>query len=309
MSFVDTVPLSMTGTTQGFDVDAATDRPERSADANTYNAFTGYFQTMGIPLLRGRDFNVQTDGQNVAIINETMAGHLFPNQDPIGRLMRADKTRYTVIGVARNSKLRFVGEDPVNCVYLLLGAAPERAFSFFGISTIVKTSLNPQRLARPVRDQIAALDPNMAVFNTETMQEHVNKSLLLPRISALLFGIFGAVGLTLAAIGLYGVMSYSVRRRTREIGIRMALGARPGAVLRMVLGQGLVLTGVGLAIGLGIALGLGRFTASLLYGISGTDLLTFLTVPAVLLVAATVAIVVPALRAAHVKPTTALRYE
>ena len=157
VSFVDTVPLSMTGTTQGFDVDAATDRPERSADANTYNAFTGYFQTMGIPLLRGRDFNVQTDGQNVASINETMAGHLFPNQDPIGRLMRADKTRYTVIGVARNSKLRFVGEDPVNCVYLLLGAAPERAFSFFGISTIVKTSLNPQRLARPVRDQIAAL--------------------------------------------------------------------------------------------------------------------------------------------------------
>jgi predicted permease len=309
VSFVDTVPLSMTATTQGFDVDAATDRPERSADANTYNVFSGYFQTMGIPLLRGRDFNVQTDGQNVAIINETMAGHLFPNQDPIGRLMRADKTGYTVIGVARNSKLRFVGEDPVNCVYLLLGAAPERAFSFFGISTIVKTSLNPQRLARPVRDQIAALDPNMAVFNTETMQEHVNKSLLLPRISALLFGIFGAVGLTLAAIGLYGVMSYSVRRRTREIGIRMALGARPGAVLRMVLGQGLVLTGVGLAIGLGIALGLGRFTASLLYGISGTDLLTFASVSAVLLAAAIVAVVVPAFRAAHVEPTTALRYE
>jgi len=141
------------------------------------------------------------------------------------------------------------------------------------------------------------------------MQEHVNKSLLLPRISALLFGIFGAVGLTLAAIGLYGVMSYSVRHRTREIGIRMALGARPGTVLRMVLRQGLALTGVGLAIGLSIALGLGRFTASLLYGISGTDLLTFVTVSAVLLAAAIVATVVPAFRAAHVEPTTALRYE
>ena len=160
-----------------------------------------------------------------------------------------------------------------------------------------------------MRDQIAALDPTMAVFNTETMQEHVNKSLLLPHISAWLFGIFGAVGLTLAAIGLYGVMSYSVRRRTREIGIRMALGARPGTVLRMVLGQGLALTGVGIVIGLGIALGLGRFTSSLLYGISGTDLPTFVTVPAVLLAAAIVAIVVPAFRAAHVEPTTALRHE
>jgi ABC-type antimicrobial peptide transport system permease subunit len=160
-----------------------------------------------------------------------------------------------------------------------------------------------------VRDKIATLDPSMAVFNTETMQAHVDKSLLLPRLSALLLVIFGAVGLTLAAIGLYGVMSYSVRRRTREIGIRMALGARPGAVLKMVLRQGLLLTGIGLGIGLGIALGLGRFTASLLYGISGTDLLTFVTVPAVLLAAATAAVVVPAFRAAHINPTTALRHE
>ena len=147
------------------------------------------------------------------------------------------------------------------------------------------------------------------LFNTGTMQEHVDKSLLLPRISAWLLGIFGAVGLTLAAIGLYGVMSYSVRRRTREIGIRMALGARPGNVLRMVLGQGLVLTGVGLAIGLGIALALGRFTASLLYGISGTDPLTLAAVSAVLFSAAAVAVVVPASRAAHVDPNTALRYQ
>jgi predicted permease len=309
VSFVDTVPLSIAGTSFDFSVDAAKDRPERSAEVNVYNVGSGYFQTMGIPLLRGSDFNLQTNNQNVAIVNETMAGHLFPKQDPIGRLMRTGKAPYTVIGVARNSKSRTLGEEPVSCAYLFLGAAPEKSVSFFGISTIVKTSVNPQRLARPVREQIAALDPTMAVFNTETMQEHVNKSLLLPRISALLLGVFGAVGLTLAAIGLYGVMSYSVRRRTREIGIRMALGARPGAVLRMVLGQGLALTGVGLAIGLSIALGLGRFTASLLYGVSGTDLLTLVTVSAVLLAAAIVAIVVPAFRAAHVEPTTALRYE
>ena len=124
-----------------------------------------------------------------------------------------------------------------------------------------------------------------------------------------MLGIFGTVGLTLAAIGLYGVMSYSVRRRTREIGIRMALGARPGAVLKMVLAQGLALTGIGLVIGLGIAVGLGRFTASLLYGISGTDLPTFIAVHGVLLAVALLATVVPAFRAARVQPTTALRHE
>jgi predicted permease len=309
VSFVDIVPLSMAGTNSNFDVDASPDRPAQSATAYILSVGSGYFQTMGIPLLRGRDFNPQPERQSVAIINETMARHLFTNQDPVGRLIRSGRTSYTVIGVARNSKLRFIGEDPVNCIYLHLGAAPRNVVSFFGITTIVKTSVDPQRLARQVRDQIAALDANMAVFNTGTMQEHVNKSLLLPRISAWLLGVFGAVGLTLAAIGLYGVMSYSVRRRTREIGIRMALGARPGSVLRMVLGQGLVLTGVGLAIGLGIALALGRFTASLLYGISGTDLPAFVIASVVLLAAAAVAVLVPASRAAHVEPTTALRYE
>lgn len=214
-----------------------------------------------------------------------------------------------MIGVARNSKSRTLGEAPVNAAYLSLEAAPEKVFSFFGISIIVRTWANPAQAARPVRDQIAALDPTMAVFNTETMQEHVGRALLLPRISALLLGIFGTVGLTLAAIGLYGVMSYSVRRRTREIGIRMALGARPGAVLKMVLAQGLALTGLGLAIGLGIAIGLGRFTASLLYGVSGTDLPTFVAVHTVLLAVALLATVVPAFRAAHVQPTTALRHE
>jgi predicted permease len=303
VSFVDNVPLSMTATTHGFESDV----PGQTANANVDNVFSGYFQTMGIPFVRGRDFNLRSDSANVAIVNQTMASHLFASQDPVGRSMRSGNRLYTVIGVVRNSKLRFVGEDPINCVYLLLGAASEKDLSLFGISTLVKTSTSPHQLIRPVRDQIAALDPNMAVFNTETMREHVSKALLLPRISALLLGVFGAVGLTLATIGLFGVMSYSVRRRTREIGIRMALGARPGDVLRMVLRQGLALAGVGLAIGLGLSLALGRFTASLLYGISGTDPLTLCVVSAVLLGAATVAVVVPAFRAAHLEPTAALR--
>jgi predicted permease len=309
VSFVGVVPLSIGATSNNFDVEATKDRPKQTVQANVNNVGSGYFETMGISLLRGRDFNIQTDDQHTAIINETMAANLFKGQDPIGRQMRQDKDTYTVIGVARNSKSRTIGEKASEAAYLFLNAAPEKANSFFGTTIVVKTRMNPMALSQLVRKQITALDENMAVFNMETMQEHVDKSLLLPRISALLLGIFGVVGLTLAGIGLYGVMSYSVRRRTREIGIRMALGARRYAVLRMVLGQGLVLTGVGLGIGLVIALVVGRFTASVLYGTSGTDPLTFVVVAGVLLVAATVAVLVPALRAAHVEPTVALRYE
>jgi ABC-type antimicrobial peptide transport system permease subunit len=160
-----------------------------------------------------------------------------------------------------------------------------------------------------VRAQVAALDPNLAVFNIESMQEHVNKSLLIPKLSAVLLGVFGAVGLMLATVGLYAVLSYSVRRRTREIGIRMALGAHAGGVLRMVARQGLLLACVGLAIGLGISLAVWRFAASFLYGISATDSVTFIGVPLVLLAVAVVAALLPALRASRVDPMEALKYE
>jgi predicted permease len=309
VSFVGVVPLSIGGASDNFAVDASQGHPAQNHTAFVDTVGAGYFQTMGIPLLRGRGFASQLDGPSAAIINETTAAHLFPGQDPIGRTIRQDQTKYTIIGIARDSKLRTIGEKPSDAVYLFLNAVPEKANSIFGTTILVRTSMDPRTLASSVRDQVAALDPNMAVFNTETMQEHVDKSLLLPRISALLLGIFGAVGLTLAAIGLYGVMSYSVRQRTREIGIRMALGAKRPTVLRMVLRQGLILTAIGLAIGLAIAVALGRFTASVLYGTSGTDLLTFVTVSLVLLITAIAAVLVPALRAAHVEPTTALRYE
>jgi predicted permease len=309
VSFVGVVPLSIGASNNNFEVEATKDHPKQSVNADDNNVGSGYFKTMSIPLLRGRDFISQTDDQHVAIINETMASHLFPGQDPIGRMIHQDKEQYTVIGVVRNSKLRTIGEKPTDAVFLFLNAAPEKANSFFGTTIIIKTFVNPLVMNQSVREQIAALDPNMAVFNVETMQEHVDKSLLLPRISALLLGVFGVVGLTLAAIGLYGVMSYSVRCRTREIGIRMALGAKPREVLRMILRQGLTLTAIGLAIGLAIALIVGRFAASVLYGTSGSDLLTFIAVSAVLLATAGVAIMIPALRAAHVEPTVALRYE
>ena len=309
VSFLTIVPLSLGTSNDDFEAPAMKDHAGKKVNADVNSVGSRYFETMSIPLLRGRDFSLQAGDKNAAIINERMAAELFPGQDPIGQTLHQSKSNYTVVGVARNSKLRTLGEQTGNCVYLFLNAAPEKAISFFGITTLVKTHGDPERAAKAVRDQIAALDPNMAVFNTETMQDHVDKSLLLPRISALLLIVFGAVGLTLASIGLYGVMSYSVRRRTREIGIRMALGAKPPAVLRMVFQQGMILTGIGLAIGIAISLVLGRFTATLLYGTSGADPVTFVVVSAVLLGTSVLAVLIPAVRAAHVQPTVALRCE
>jgi putative ABC transport system permease protein len=309
VSFLTVVPLSLGTSSDDFEAPATKDRAAKKVDADVNSVGARYFETMSIPLLRGRDFSAQAGDKNAAIINEHMAQELFPGQDPIGQTLHQSKTNYTVIGVVRNSKLRTLGEQAGRCVYLFLNAAPEKAISFFGITVMVKTQGDPERAAKAVREQIAALDPNMAVFNAETMQDHVDKSLLLPRISALLLGIFGAVGLTLASIGLYGLMSYSVRRRTREIGIRMALGAKPPMVLRMVFRQGMILTGIGLAIGVAISLVLGRFTASLLYGTSGADPMTFVVVSAVLLGTSILAVLIPAVRAAHVQPTIALRCE
>jgi predicted permease len=308
VSFLDSVPLSIGGTNYDFKAEGGKSGA-KDIEANTYNVGSRFFETMGIPLLRGRDFNLQEGTDRAAILNETMAQRLFPGEDPLGRRIRADKNVYEVIGVARNSKSRTLGEEPTGIVYMDLPQHPEEVFSFFGISILVKTAVNPRSMTRAVRARVAALDPNLAVFGIETMQEHVNKSLLIPKLSAVLLGVFGAVGLVLATVGLYGVLSYSVRRRTREIGIRMAMGASSSGVLRMVARQGMLLAGTGLVLGLGISLALWRFAGSFLYGISAADRVTFIGVPLLLLLVACVATLLPARRAARVDPMDALRYE
>jgi predicted permease len=308
VSFVDLVPLSIAETTDDYTADASGKTNAQTVNADIFAVSDGFFATMGIPILRGRDFQVRPE-LNSVILNERMAAQLFPQQDPIGKVIRQKDKHFTVVGIAQNSKVHSIGEDPANCAYFQLGAGQSVSSSFFGISMLVKTAAPPRRLEQPVRSAIAALDPKLAVFNTETMEEHVTKSLLLPKISSLLFGIFSAIALTLAAIGLYAVMSYWVRRRVHEIGIRMALGAHSTTVLKMVMRQGLTMTAIGLAIGIGLALLLGRFTASLLYGVNGTDLTTCATVCAVLALTSLVATIVPAVRAARIEPSQALRQE
>ncbi len=308
VAFTDLVPLSIAETNYDFTAEGSGGGSGQNTNADVFTVSDGFFSTMGIRLRRGRDFHAQPELTSV-ILNEHLAARLFPRQDPVGRTIRQGSTKYTVIGVAQDSKARSIGEDPVNCVYMQLGGPATGSSSFFGTSLLVKTAGDPIRLEQPVRAAIAVLDPKMAVFNVETMGEHVSKSLMLPRVSSLLFGLFSAIGLGLAAIGLYAVMSYWVRGRVREIGIRMALGASATSVLRMVFRQGLSMAAIGLAIGSGLALLLGRFTANLLYGVSGTDLATFSSVCATLVLTAIVAVGVPALRAARVEPSTALRCE
>lgn len=308
VSYLDSVPLSLGGHSSDVKAEGGK-RSTKSIQASVYSVGVGFFETIGIPLLRGQAFPSPPRTAPVAIVNETLAKHVFPDEEPVGRMLRMEDKTYEIVGIAKNSKSRTIGEEPASIVYLPLEQHPEDVISFFGISILVKTAGSPRAMTRVVRAQIAALDPNLAVFGVQTMQEHVEKSMLIPRLSAVLLGVFGAVGLVLATIGLYGVLAYSVRRRTHEIGIRMALGASARGVLRMVAQQGMWLACVGLAIGLAISFGVWRFAASLLYGISATDGVTFIGVPLLLLAVAFIASLVPARRASRVDPIDALRYE
>jgi ABC-type antimicrobial peptide transport system permease subunit len=174
---------------------------------------------------------------------------------------------------------------------------------------VVHTAGHPAAMQEAVQWQVHALDRSMAVFNEETMEEHVHTAFFLPRLAAMMFGVFGGLGLVLATVGLYGVMSYTVSRRTREIGIRMAMGAQPGTVERLVLRQGLVLTLIALALGWLAAWMLSKLAASFLYGIHPHDALTFAVVPPFLAVIALIACWFPARRAASIEPMQALRTE
>jgi ABC-type antimicrobial peptide transport system permease subunit len=211
--------------------------------------------------------------------------------------------------VVGNVKTSSLGEELTPVLYRSLqqniGAEP----SLLGYTLAVHTAGHPAAMGKAVRQQIYALDRSMAVFNEETMEEHVHSAFFLPRLAAMLFGVFGCIGLVLATVGLYGVMSYAVSRRTREIGIRMALGAQPGTVERLVLRQGFVLTLIAVVLGWPVAWMLAKLAASFLYGIQPHDVLTFAVVPPLLSAIALVACWIPARRAASIEPMVALRTE
>jgi ABC-type antimicrobial peptide transport system permease subunit len=236
---------------------------------------------------------------------------MFGDGDPIGHtITTGDKKTYEIVGVSGDSKSVTLGEEVKACAYTYLPRDPvEEVVSLLGMTIMVKTTGDPAAIFHAAREEIGKLDPNLAVFNVDTMTRHVAKAFLVPRLCATLFGVFGLLGLALAGVGLYGVVSYSVRSRTREIGIRVALGARPGAVLGLISKLSFSIVGCGLLIGLAVAWSLSHVLASLLYGIAPTDAVTFIAVPLALLAAALAAVLIPASRAASIQPMTALRME
>jgi putative ABC transport system permease protein len=268
----------------------------------------GYFQTMKIPLLRGRAFEAQDtkDVTPVVIISQLMAERAFPGQDPIGKRIRINNNTWrTVVGVAPH--LKVYGFDETRTLpqaYLPMTQLPQN-----GLVVLLRTTLSPKSLEKPVRDIVASLDPAQPAFEFKTMQERVEETWATPRLMSFLLTCFAVLALTLAVIGLYGVMAFNGLRRMREIGVRLALGAMPAQIRTMMLKQGLRLLGAGLVLGFVGAIALSRLIRSLLFGVSANDPLIYCTVTLVLAAAALFACWIPARRASRVNPMITLRAE
>jgi putative ABC transport system permease protein len=291
---------------------AAPPLPGKEPAASLAVTSAGYFKTMGIPLKRGRIFS-ESDGRPgsdpVVIVNETLAARHWPGQDPIGKRFKlgaasSKRPWMTVVGVAGDVRQRSLDAPMWAGMYVPHAQMPARGFT-----VVARTAAEPLALVDPVRRTIHDLDRNLPISSVYTMDRVLVRSLWQPRLFSWMFGVFGAVALVLAVVGVYGVVSYSVAQRTREIGIRVALGAERGQISAMVLQQGMRATAIGIAIGLALAVAVTRVMGALLYGVSPTDPVTLGLVTLVLTGTALVACLVPARRAAKVDPLVALRCE
>ncbi|HEV2805517.1 MAG TPA: ABC transporter permease [Chthoniobacterales bacterium] len=307
------LPFTYNGDSMPIGVEGVPDPPPDQHPDVIYRAIgPGYFSTMGIPLVRGRDFTEQDnlDADLAVVVSEKTAKYYWPNADPIGKRLKNGSTTQegpwrTVIGVVKDVRQNDFIAEPKMQMYFTY----RQLKSLMPNALVVRTAVDPLSLATSVRNAIWAVDKDQTVANVDSMEHIVAGAVARQRFSMLLLAIFAGVALVLAAVGIYGVMSYSVAQQTREIGIRMALGAQRGDVLKMTIKQGLRLVGFGLLIGLVVAFILTRVMASLLFGISATDPITFLTISLVLLAVAMLASYIPSVRAMRVDPMVALRYQ
>jgi putative ABC transport system permease protein len=268
-----------------------------------------YFGTMGIPINRGRGFSENDDSlsRRVAVVTREMVRRNWPGEDPIGKRLSISGQGgpyHEVIGVAGDTRWMFLAEEPRPAVYL-----PLKQVHAVAGTLLVRTDLEPTSLAAAVREEFRALDPELAVYDVMDMKSHLWRgNALLPfRLGAGLAGGLGGLGILVASVGLFGVVSYTASQRTQEIGLRLALGAVPGRILRMVIGQGVLLTLWGLLAGLCGALFLSRFLSNFLLGVSATDPVTYAAITLLLAAVALLACFIPARRATRVDPMAALR--
>jgi predicted permease len=284
--------------------------PQANQSMETQVAVTspGYLQTLGIPLVKGRDFSPQDTkaSQRVVIVSETFVNSYWPGQEALGKQLNSDLTHewFTVIGVARDSKVNGLNEKPTPFLYLPL-------YQVYRASVLVtaRTTSDPLAFGKTVEKTIHELNADLVVFDITTLELREQLASFPQRVAGTFVGAFGLLALVLAAVGIYGVTAYTTRQRTHEIGIRVALGASKRDILRLVLGHGLRLTLLGVAIGLALSFGVTRFLTSMLLGVTSTDALTFSTVALLLIAVALFASFIPARRAMRVDPMVALRYE
>ena len=304
---VSSLPLSGGGTDSNFGIEGRPPAEPGKPQVGWYSSVTpDYFRAMGIRLLRGREF---TEADNatatrVVVISDAMSRRYFPDEDPIGKQLVFGNDKREIIGVISDVRFFGLNSDTRPSMYFAHPQTPAR-----GMSLVVRTESNPLSLAAAIRREVSALDRDLAVSSVMTMQELVGSSLAESRFTLLLLGAFAFVALLLSAIGVYGVVSYSVTQRSHEIGVRMALGAQMADVLKLVVGQGMMLVLGGVGLGLLGAFSLSRVMESLLFGVGATDVLTFVATSVILAGVAVGACFVPARRATKVDPMEALRYE
>ena len=310
-SFARTLPLGDSSNSNGPILKEGETLPRGSAGRNimTNVVSAGFFKTMQIPILDGRDFDDRDHlkSQRVVIVNQRMAQMLWPGESAIGkRIFIGSDSRdgLEVIGVVKTGKYRALAEDPRPFFYYAMNQRRPASMAL-----VTRASVDPRSLVSAIRSEVQALDPRVPVSGVKTMDQHKTYALWAPNMAASFSLAFGVVAILLSAVGLYSVMAYIVSQRTREVGIRMALGADRGDVMKLITRQGMRLAAVGVGIGLLLSLALAQVLSSLLIGVSGYDVTTFLLVPTLLAAVALLACYLPARRATKVDPLVALRYE
>jgi predicted permease len=275
-------------------------------DVDVAAADSGFLNSAGVTLLRGRGITAadRPDAPRVAVINEEMARRFWPGKEAIGQTFSTDSSTYRIVGVTRTTKVRTLGEQPRPFIFTSLAQEFSPA-----VMLVARTSGNAEHTATQMLATLRDVDPSLMAIQVKTMEKHLATMLLPARLGAMAFTLFAALALALAVLGVYGVVSYAVARRTREVGIRLAVGAQPTGLVRLLMGEGFVLVAIGAVIGLALGIGSAQVLGSLLFGVGRADPITFVGAPVLLMTVGAIAAFLPARRASRVDPASVLRAE